>query len=72
MKPNKNRMLRLAKDVGPYTISASFAYNKATGEYDAFDSAWVDHRGREGTDNAGYLDEIGRQMSRWAKGRDRE
>jgi hypothetical protein len=72
MNPSKNRMLRLARDIGPFTISASYSFNKLTGEYDALDSIFVDGRGLEGTEIDKHLDEMGRQLSRWAKGRDRE
>ncbi|NBW13426.1 MAG: hypothetical protein EBR82_36000 [Caulobacteraceae bacterium] len=72
MKPSKNRMLRLATDIGPFTLSASFAFNKVTGEWDVPDSFFIDARGKEGTEISGHLDEMGRQISRWAKGRDRE
>lgn len=67
---SKNRLLTDWREIGPYRLSASYAYNQESGEWDILDSLNIDHRGKTGTDNDRHLDAIGRWFSRCVQGRE--
>jgi hypothetical protein len=67
---SKNRMLRIARDFGPFTASASYQFNKDSGEWDKIDSLIIESRGKSGSEISEHLDAIGNWFSRCAQGRE--
>jgi hypothetical protein len=66
---NKNRALAITRQFGPFTLSASFVFNKQTGEYDILQDMFCDGRGKSGTDVDRHLDDAFRWVSRCIQGR---